>query len=262
MSISIHPAASAAFNEKANALLQLVEEAPRPPPQPSSFPSDVHVAITISEHQIIGDLEESLTDYQGNTVARFFHVNGKRYGLEQKSYKRLRDIASTISSSRGISAKLSTTYVEKILFFWIRDTFSEQGLHSTFSDALTLAASRDVILSTSWIPIAELEIEIPFSIGTLELRPVSTSVIDEWEAKALSMPGMHRESAAQLFLRVRKQFQGRAAAVITMEAEPNRAFEIAVDLAELATSLLAIFSPGVRLPYRKCLSRKTRDRFI
>lgn len=255
MPISLHPSACIAFNEKANGLLQLVRDIPRPQSGPSPFSSDVHVAASITEQEIIGDLEESATDYQGNTVARYFHVDGKRFGLEQESYERLRDFASSICSNRDIRDKLSTSYVEKELFDWIKGAFANNAPDSTFCDALTLAANRDISLTTSWIPIANLEIETAFNIGRVELRPVSRSVIDAWAAKTSSNPEANREYAAQLFLDVRKKFQGRAAAVISVEAEPHRAFEVSVELAELATSLLAIFSAGTLLPDTKCLSK-------
>ena len=262
MSISLHPAAITAFNEKACSLLQLVKETPRPPSGPSSFPSEVHIAASISEQDIIGQPEESLTDYQGNTVARYFHAKDKRYGLEQESYERLRDLASSICAIRTIKDKLSTSYVEKELFKWIESSFADQTACPTFFDALTFAAGRDITKSTSWIPIANLEIEAPFPIGAVELRPISSSVIDAWEAETASIPAEHRANAAQLFAKIRKRFQGRAAVIIPLEAEPNRAYEVAVERAELATSLLAIFSLGALLPDVKCLSKLSGSELI
>lgn len=255
MSISLHPSAITVFDEKAGSLLQLVKEIPRSSSGTSSFPSEVHVAASITEQNIIGQPEESLTDYQGNTVSRYFHANGKRYGLEQESYDRLRDLASSICSIRNIKDKLSTAYVEKELFKWIERSFADPTASPTFCETLTVAATQDITKSTSWIPIANLEIETPFPIGSVELRPISPSVIDTWEAKTASIPEEHRANAAQLFAKVRQRFQGRAAVIIPLEAEPNRAYEVAVERAELATSLLAIFSLGALLPDVKCLSK-------
>lgn len=255
MSVSLHPSAITAFNEKAEKLLRLIQPTPRPEPAHETFPSEVPVAASITEHDIIGDLEESATDYQGNTVARYFYVSATRYGLEQESYAQLKDLASAVCSNRSIRDKLSTQYVEKVLFNWIKNAFTEQTTTTTFCDALILAAEKDVVRSTSWIPVANLEIEAAFPIGYAELRPVSPSVIDAWATRTSSVPEEHREGATQLFLKIRGKFQGRAAVVISVEAEPKRAFQSAVELAETVTSLLGIFSVGTLLPDVKCISR-------
>lgn len=255
MAVSLHPSAIIAFNEKAEKLLRLVQPTPRPEATRETFPSDVPAAASITEHDIIGDLEESVTDYQGNTVARYFYVNDIRYGLEQESYSLLKDLASAVCSSRSIRDKLSAQYVEKALFDWIRSAFAGQTTTTTFCDALILAAEKDVVQFTSWIPVANLEIETAFPLGYAELRPVSPSVIDAWAKRTSSVPEEHREGASQLFSKIRSRFQGRAAVVTSVEAEPKRAFEAAVELAETATSLLGIFSVGTLLPDVKCISR-------
>jgi hypothetical protein len=254
MSISLHPSAYAAFNEKALALLQLVQAVPRQQPGASTFPSDVHVAASITDKDLIGEMEESATDYQGNTLARYFYIDGKRFGVEQESYGRLRDLASSICSNRNVRDKLSTSYVEKELFDWVRSAFGRDTPEKPFCESLILAANRDIAKTEAWVPIANLEIEAAFFIGRVELRPVLRSVIDAWSIKLTALPETHRKNAEQLFLDIRKKFQGCAAAVISVEAEPLRAFEVSIEQAELTTSLLAIFSLGSLLPDIKCLS--------
>lgn len=254
MHISLHPSASTAFNEKAQALLQAVQPAPGFSPGANPFQSDVHITASIPAKDILGDLEVSTTDYQGNTVARYFHFEGKRFGLEKESYGRLKDLASTISSNRNIRDKLSSSYVEKQLFNWVKTSFQSAIPEKSFCEALTLASNHDIAKIEAWVPIANLEIETAFFIGHVELRPVSRVVIDSWPAKLASLPETHRESIEQLFLDIRKKHQGYAAAVVSVTAEPLRAFEISIEQAKLTSSLLAIFSLGSLQPDIKCIS--------
>jgi len=87
MNIDLHPSAVENFNKKADELLNLITEFPPEPPQPKSFPSDIHIAASISDKDIIGEPEVSMADYPGNTVNRFFYIDKRKFGLSVESYK-------------------------------------------------------------------------------------------------------------------------------------------------------------------------------
>lgn len=74
MPISLHPSACASFDNKAQALLQHVKPLPIGQSYQANFLSDVPIAASIKEGEIIGEIEESTTDYKGNTVSRCFYI--------------------------------------------------------------------------------------------------------------------------------------------------------------------------------------------
>ena len=82
------------------------------PEKQGSLPN-LHVAASITEKDILGDIEISSSDYRGNTIERFFHFNGKKYGLSGDSYKTLKDVAERLQSLPSIRRTLSCSFVEK-----------------------------------------------------------------------------------------------------------------------------------------------------
>ena len=116
MKINIHPSASNNFNKKADELLGLVAEFTIESPQQEGFPSDLHIVEHITEKDIIGDIDVSLNDYRGNTIARFFHFNGKKFGLDGDDYKKLKEISERLHSLPEIRSILSCSFIEKNCF--------------------------------------------------------------------------------------------------------------------------------------------------
>ena len=254
MPISLHPSACASFDNKAQALLQHVKPLPIGQSYQANFPSDVPIAASIKEDEIIGEIEESTTDYKGNTVSRCFYIDGVRYGLMQEAYGYLKDLAASICSVRSVRDTLSTSYIGKVLFDWVKGAFSRVIPGQSFCDALISQAEKEIVETTAWVPIANLEIEEPFFIGPVELRPVSRTVVDGWEKVLESIPETYLDNAKKMLLDLRNKFQGRAAAVIKVKAERRRAFEISIEQAQLTASMFALFSPASLLPDIKCLS--------
>jgi hypothetical protein len=120
MCIIIHPSAADNFNKKATEIAGYIKECVTKQSTHEMFPSDLHVAASLTTEDIIGDIEEAQSDHLGNTTARYFRVGNKRFGIEGEDYKKLINIAEQIQSIRGIRDKLSLQYVEKVIFEWIK----------------------------------------------------------------------------------------------------------------------------------------------
>ena len=254
MKIKIHPSASGNFNKKADELLGLVKEFPIESPKRASFPSDLHVTGSITEKDIIGEVDLALSDYRGNTVARFFHFNRKKFGLGEGDYRRLKEVAEGLHSLPAMRSALSCSFVEKTLFSWIRNKYQGTDIPDSFVEYLDNEAHKIIKTRISWIPIANLEIQTPFPISRSKIRPLSKAVIDKWEREIASLSDEHREKAAQLFEKIRREYQGLAAVVTVMEAEPEYAFDYAMEEAQKITAVLGIFSDATLIPDIKCVS--------
>lgn len=254
MVINIHPSAASNFNTKAEELIGLIEEFQKAEERKDSFPSDIHVAASITDKDIIGDIEVATSDYQGNTIARFFHFNEKKFGLNEDNYGKLRDIAERLQSLPAIRSKLSCTFVEKTLFRWISKKHQKTDVQDLFIEYLDSEAQIVVKKITSWIPIANLEVQCAFPISNSEIRPLSKSLIDKWQSKVESLSGENKENAIKLFERIRKDYQGLASIVTTIEAEPDYASDYALEEAQKITAVLGIFSGATLMPDIKCVS--------
>lgn len=83
MTLNIHTSAADNFNNKAGELVKLVIEFPFESNQSVDFPSELHVAATLTEADIIGEIDVATTDYRGKTISRFFFINSKKFGLNE-----------------------------------------------------------------------------------------------------------------------------------------------------------------------------------
>jgi Apea-like HEPN len=254
MVIKIHPSAAINFNTKADELISLIEEFPKLEVRQSSFPSDLHIAASFTEKDIIGDIEEATSDYLGNTVARFFYFGRKKLGLNEENYRNLRDLAERIQSLPTIRSMLSCKFIEKALFSYISKKYKKMDIADFFIEYLNSEAQTVVKTITSWIPIANLEVQCAFPISNSEICPLSKALIDKWQSRFESLIGEDKGDVIKLFEKIRKDNQGLASIVTIIEAEPEYASDYALEEAQKITAILGIFSGATLIPNLKCIS--------
>lgn len=255
MKLDIHPSAASNLDKKAIELVNLITEIPFIPQSQPSFSSDRHAVLTLTEKDIIGEVEMSASDYRGRTVAKYFHINNKKYGIETESYLKLIELSEKLQDLPSIYSKLSLSLIETKLFTWVRKKFNNENVSDSFIHFLDQETETSIKTITLWIPIANLEIEVPFSISKSELRPISKKVIDQWEQKIIEVSGNNEQWTTSIFNDIRSKYQGLTAVVTTVEAESQRAYEFAMEEAERITSILGIFSGAVLIPDIKCVSK-------
>lgn len=251
--LNLHASAEANYNERAAALAARLTQTPTRRESAAGFPSDI-VVTDITEDQIIGELEKSVVDYTGKTVGRYFLSGDSEVALEGDAYRALSSLAEAVQSNTAFRTSLSRAFVADALFAWLKATYGKEAPSQPFINFLIARAEESVRDLTIWTPIANLEVETPFPLAGAEIRPLSQATIDQWE-RTLRERAPHNEGLPLLFADFRRRFQGLAAVVTTVRAEPQRATEYASEQAEDATSLLAFFSGALLLPEVKCLTR-------
>ena len=262
MILNIHPSAASNFNDKAGGLIKLIEEFPKEKERGDSFPSELHVAASITEKDIIGEIEVATSDYRGNTIQRYFHFNERKFGLSEKNYRLLFELAERIQSLPAVRSTLSLSFVEKKLFTWISDKYKDINVPDLFIEYLNSEAEAVVKTITSWIPIANLEVQSAFAISKSEIRPFSKALIDKWAGKIESLEGENKDNASKLFEKIRKDYQGLAAVVTTITSEPEYATDYALEEAQKITSVFGIFSRATLMPDIKCVSSIKGSEYI
>ncbi len=258
--MNVHPEASKNFDRKANELVSLVKELPVAQyDNAENFPS---------ERYVMGYLSGNITNdgyrinYLQEILEMHFFVGNKRWGLSRQDCNELVQLAKSIQSSAILRDKLSHSFVEKTLFSWVELKFQGKNASESFIEYLNRQIKLSVELVTLWVPIANLEVEIPFYIAQSEIRPISKIVTQQWENRFSTSDEQEKLNVADLFRNISQKYQGLAAVVTTIEAEPKFAFEKAVEQAKLVVSVLAIFSVATLIPNIKCVCGIKGSEFI
>lgn len=254
MIFEIHPSAEDNFNRKARELISLVKIYPDSFNAREEFPSDIHFVVL--EENIIRELEEEVVDFtEKRTIGRYFRHENNRYGICGDDYKKLIALAEQLQRIKLINQKLSLRYIELSIFKWIHQEYTVKAEALEFISYLEDKSEKDIANITSWIPIANLEVEVPFDISHSRVCPLSKIVVDQWESSLIRDNADDSGNLSSLFEFIRKEYQGLACVVTETNAEPQRAYEIAHEEAEQVTSILGIFSKAALIPRIKCVSK-------
>jgi len=262
MILNIHPSAADNFNKKASELVKLVKEIPVDQPRSISFHSELQASVSYNNENIISVIDVATTNYRGKVLQRFFKEKEKRFGLEKENYNKIVEIAEALQSLPALRTKLSRSFIEKKLFTWIKNKFQDKGFLETFTEYLKREAILSIKQKTSWIPIAFLEVEIPFFISNSQIHPISKNIIGQWEKKCSLIATEDKKNVSKLFEKIKKDFQGLSAIVTSVEAEPEHAFNYVIEEAQRITSILGVFSRATLIPDIKCFSRIKGSEYI
>lgn len=256
MKLEIHPQAEENFNKKAEDLkLKLKFQPTKPEEKPPIGENQSHVVFEFNESNIIGDIDLHQKDNYGQIVSRSFGVNGRIIGLYGEDYAELVSIAEGLEKSVNPKNKVSFDFISERIFEWVK--YKYQGLEIPQLVEFILSESEKQIEENEiWIPISELHIAFPFKIGNVVFRAITKQMMNEYEETKLSdLPDLEDKTKFQVFFdRKRTKFQGLCVGTIKIEAEPIKAYQIALEEVEKSTNVLRIFAPHNMLPMMICYS--------
>lgn len=253
--LDIHPSAQENINSKAGGLLSLLKIIPREPSLASSVVSEIPVKATITENEIIGEIQETSSDHTGRTTERYFQHNGGRVGLVSSDYQKLIALAESIQRFPSVRDRLSQDFIEEALFCWLKERYRGNLSEIPFISSLQDAAKNSVKKITVYVPIASTVVEEPFEFCGITIQNISKSIIDEFVGVAENVPAEHRDNANKLFEDLRNEFQGRASVKMRLECEPKYANDVGVEKARGIADLLGLYSGAVLMPDVKSVSK-------
>ncbi len=241
--MELHPDATENFNKKADDLL--LELCPLPQelldPPKASFSPDVFTSYHLQSEDIIGEIGFSMRDWAGHEIAKYFPQNDKQIGIYGESYKKLELISEGMQKT--LRGKVSFTLIIDLVFDWMREKYKNTTGLSMVEYVLGKCEPNIEELEI-WIPIAMLYIQSEVLIGRIVLKPMTKDLFDYWRAEAEMAKPKAIGDTRKLFDREQKRLQGLAAATIKVHAEPQRAFEIALEETERSIGALRFFSPS------------------
>lgn len=183
-------------------------------------------------------------DVNGRSVVAFMTSGNEAFGLDANVFAELLPLADKILEICWAKSSLSRKFIEEIAIHWLRSSFRSAEQQTSFSSVLS-SASRDQVGSLDfWAPIACLEVEEAFEFGPVKIAPITKAMIDELETKGLKYSPNQHDDVKAMFKNLRSKMQGFAGVVVRFEAEPRRAYEDGMVLAQNAVGILRFFSPA------------------
>lgn len=252
--LEIHPSARENFDLKADSFFQLLQAAPSKPKIIDKFPTETH-SITITDKDIIGDIDMRTTDYKGNILERFFASSDGPIGLRGDDYQKLFQLAESIQRLPAIREKLSLDFVIDIFFLWFKERYENNSDDVKFITYLDSCAEEHIKPMIIYVPIANTIVENPFEFCGQTIENISKKMVDNMASVIETADAVNKDAARIYIENFRKDFQGFAAVKIQMECEPRYAISVGVEKAKRITELLGIYSTAILIPDVKSISK-------
>jgi len=256
MKLELHPEASQNYNDKAQEVLKKLQQAPKEYENRGGKPNpNVHAVHTFTAKNIIGEMGFGWTDFTGNVTAKAFSEQGQLIGLFGPDYIELARLAEGMQKSIRPRAVISVRRLSNSIFEWLKQCYRGQTMppmtEFVLAECEPLVKSRDV-----WIPISQLFIQSPFTLGKVTFRAITKDMMDDWEQRTLAKAKDAEEitSIKHGFEQHRKSIQALATATIPVVGDPERAHEIAFEQIDRTVSLLRLLSPANIHPTKVCYS--------
>jgi hypothetical protein len=246
--LNIHPEAIENFNKKADQILAFITDIEPSNVHSPSFEPETHSAIQIDGSILLNTPTYRVKDIKDYTI-RLYLNSELSIGLLEDGCLKLRKLIDALFKSKEIKCKVSIKTLDTILCTWITAKFHDPS-YCEFCEFLKVYVEKIIGDYEIVIPINFLHIEKSFALGKVNFRPFSKKSIDELESRAVTQAqdSPQKDLVSKLFDQKIRQFQGYAVATILLQAEPARAYEIAIEETNTALSMLRIFSSSTREP--------------
>ncbi len=241
------------LNKEAFELIKLVVTKPKEVPSERAelVGSSKERGFTDLSDKVVGAATEITTDHIGNTIAMFLVDENGSVGFDETQFVKFKDLVKKAHSTEQLNPKVSLNFIERKFFDWVVDVYKKQRAESNLFDYLITQADTAVKIYTFFFPVLNLEIEQAFKVGNVEFTFFTKEYLDNLYT---SLKGkdetMTEETFAQIF---RKDFQGQVLAKVDVNAERDKAEELAKQEAEIAVSVLKLYSESAVIPEKKTM---------
>jgi hypothetical protein len=194
------------------------------------------------------------SDFRGNTVAKAFQHGNELVGLFEGDHIQLIKVAEALHKS--LRPPVVTVHLlTNLVFDWIKEAH-RKTIEVSMTDYVLHESEKRITEAEIWIPISHFFIPHPFVFGRITFRAITKAMMDEWETSALAKctTDEERTSVKTGMERRRRKFQALATATMKIDAEPDRAYEIAYEETDKTVALLRFFSPAMLDPLKTSYS--------
>ena len=178
-------------------------------------------------------------DNFGQTIQLFVSYGDCSFGISKDDFNKVKDIRQLFNELKKFQGKSSTNFLEENIVKWAvklnREGRYENSLFEFVEKSLDIAI-KDCRFS---FPIYNIDIEVPFKIGDVEITYFTKSELD---AHFSEFNKKKKQLTKEEFNEFYRDFhQGQVVARVLVNAESERAEEIAKYKAGLAVDVLKCF---------------------
>lgn len=255
--ISIDPNKARFLNKRSSELVALIKEIEyssikRQQTSKSHNSIEDKIALKIPESiQIIEpyrEYEESgLTD---KIVSAFEIHKRKKYGFTESNFLEVEKLVDNILKEKSINALISREFIVNKTLDWIFSVYRNKQIYEEYTDFVVSESTQAINVYKFLFPVLKLEISEKYQLGKSTLFFMSKSYIEELEGDYLNNEKDYDED---YFKMLRDTYQGQVFISTTVNAEKEKAKEIAFDECTLSIDILKITSITLNAPEYKLL---------
>lgn len=134
------------------------------------------------------------------------------------------------------------------MFKWFRLCYSGKIKTEGFLEYIAIESENVIKEFTISIPIPFLNINTSMEIGTIKLDYYNEEFFNNYEKRLHEIEELDRNKISEVMSNLRRKYQGTVFSCIKIEAEENKAIEIAIEDTEKALTVLRFFSPSALIP--------------
>lgn len=239
---ALHYEAAKALDARGTQLLSLATRRPIQPRQPETF-STRREMETITDKDILSISQMSYTDITGRTQARYFVKDLIEIGLFDDGYHELRRLVELILSKKPFDIGFSQNFIEESVFkWWVSQHQNETQI--SLSDSLFYEAEEAFRHHHMIVPIAGLEIERPFQIGTILVAPMDKAMLGRFGLFAIKNNPESADIIKKRSQQIQKELGHLTAVHIQVEGEHEFAANQAREVAFRVSEMFRFMSPA------------------
>jgi len=250
MTLAIHPEAAERVRELvANTMAKVSTQGKQPQVAAPAYQPEYYVAGRIAEKDVIGGIVRTQTDRFGNEVGRALGDDEGEVHLHGDAHETFARACDVIWKQKSVRHAISIQTVRNLVFDWVCN--AHRG--STTKSVVEFVLGKCEELIDEWeviLPIAGLHVEAPFAIGRVGFKDLSKAECAQFRQASLSREGANLSVLERLHDKLERDYQGKATARVTLQAEREFAIEQAFGQSELALAALRLVSIGAFAPER------------
>ena len=214
----------------------------RPVGERALFSPNRFTSATITEEDIVGDLEVSWHDGEGRpTGVAVAEKGGLHTGLLGPAYGKLESLAVSMARVQPFQSTASVEFLRTQIFEWIKERHRR---HSSVGcvDYVLRALERETAEHRMLFPVSDLHVQSELTFGSVTVSTFPEGMIEELESRELDPAS--NAARTELCRSLRRDFQGASVAETCVFGEPIRAREIGRNRVEEVVGVLRFFAPG------------------
>jgi hypothetical protein len=240
------------FNTKAEELLYLLKPLKNKERERKVDSSLSHTySEIIDDEKIISFGNLKMQDGFGNVLARFFHYEKTQIGLDNEDYRNYLKFTEQLLKKNIIRKFLSPDFVEDVSFKWFEKRYKGEIKQETGFITFFESESRNCIKNYKIsIPLSYVSIQEPFVLGKVQYEFLKKDFFDEMLSHHFEKlhKSLSKEEIEKSIFKLRKEYQGNVFATFNIEAEKEKAIEIALETIDIHIKLFKCFSPTAFIP--------------